>query len=517
MRIALVLLALVAACLAGGRAFAHAGLVGADPPAGAVVAEAPDAAVLVFSEPVEPLAFRWFPPQGDPVEAAPVAEGTRVSVALPPEAGPGTFLLSWRVASADGHPVGGSHVFSVGAPTAAVGPAAERPAWAAAGARVLLTTALVFAAGGAVFVTLVDRGAAPPSLACRLARVAAWAVVPAAVIATGLHGLDMLGAPAGALLGSAPWAAALASPFGRTVAAGVLAAMAAVAALRLRGPVGATFAVVAWGLAAASFAFFGHAATASPRWLTAPAVALHGAAFVFWIGALPGLAERAGVGRGDLVPTIRRFSAAAVPLVALLVLSGTVLAVVQVGDPARLMTTAYGRLLVAKLVVVLGLLGLAVLNRLVLTPAVARGEGRDRFRRSVRAEIVLGVAILALAGGFRLTPPPRLAVPEAPRHVHLHGETIMAGLTLDPGRPGRNAVSLAITPDAPRPLEVRVAFAEPAGGVEPIRVAATYDGSAWRAEGIFLPRGGTWQVSVDVLVSDFDRTTLTGEIAVPED
>ena len=87
------------------------------------------------------------------------------------------------------------------------------------------------------------------------------------------------------------------------------------AALHRGGAIGAALAIVAWSLAAVSFALFGHAATAAPRWLTAPAVALHAGAFIFWLGALPGLAESAARSRSDLAPTLHRFSALAVPLV----------------------------------------------------------------------------------------------------------------------------------------------------------------------------------------------------------
>jgi methionine-rich copper-binding protein CopC len=73
---ALALLCVIAALLGGGRAFAHAQLVGAEPAAGAVIAAAPDRVTLTFSEPVRPLAARWFPSGGGaPVDAAPRAEG----------------------------------------------------------------------------------------------------------------------------------------------------------------------------------------------------------------------------------------------------------------------------------------------------------------------------------------------------------------------------------------------------------------------------------------------------------
>lgn len=520
MRAALLLLSLVAALLAGGRAFAHAQLVATDPVAGAVVAEVPPAVELTFSEPVSPLAFRWFPPSGEPADLTPATWGGRVSVPLPAGSGSGTYLLSWRVASADGHPIGGSLAFSVGAPTPTAGPAAERPAWAAAVGRGLLTLALVFGVGGTVFLCLCCRDAAALPRARRLARQSTLAIAPVAVIAGGLHGLDLLGASFAALLGPEPWAAALASPFAHSAGAAVLAASLAVAAQGGRGGGNAALALLAWAFAAASFALFGHAATASPRWLAAPAVALHAAAAVFWIGALPALAEQAATDRRGLAPSLRRFSAVAVPLVGLLLLTGGLLAVVQVREPSALLGTGYGRLLLAKLAFVLPLLGLAALNRLRLTPAVARGVAgaSARFHCSVRAEIVLAVAIIAIASGFRLTPPPRALVHPAMAaiHVHLHGPTRMAGLVLAPGRAGENAVTVTFPPTAPQPLEVRVAFAAPAAGIEPIRLVARRNGATWGAGPLVLPRGGEWQVTLDVLVDDFDQVSLRNVVQVPD-
>lgn len=519
MRRAALLLGFLAALVGGGPAHAHAQLVAADPAAGAVVAEAPAAVTLAFSEPVRPLVFRWFPPAGAAaVDAAGAAMGESVAVPLPANAARGTWLLSWRVVSADGHPVGGSQVFSIGAATGASGAGAGGPggqAAAAAVARGCLTLALVFGVGGTLFLRLVDRGR-PGRVAPALARGAALAVPPLAVAAVGLDGLDLLGAAPGDLLTVAPWRAALASPFAALAAVASLAA--AVAVVRA-GP-GA--ALLAWGLAATSFALFGHAATAAPRWLTAPSVAIHAAAFVFWIGALPGLAEAAARSDTALAPTLRRFSAVAAPLVALLVLTGATLAVVQVRAPAALVETAYGRLLLLKLAAVAVLLGLAALNRVRLTPAIERGEtdAARRFRRSVTVEILLGVVVLCLASGFRLTPPPRAiaAAASAEAYVHLHGPTAMADVTLHPGAPGANRVAIVLTsPDGGTlaPLQVRIAFSDPARGIEPIRLDATRDGPDWAAGPVTLPVGGHWTVRLDVLVSDFAKETIEADLTLP--
>ena len=467
---------------------------------------------------MSPLALRWFRADAAPVDAAPRTEGARLVVPLPPGSASGTLVLSWRVVSGDGHPVGGSHVFAVGAPTAVAPPAEAHPARAAAIARGALTVALVFGVGGAVFLRLVDAGARLPR-ARRIALLCAGAAVPSSLVAAGLHGLDLLDAPAGALLGAAPWGAAIGSRLAASAAASALAGLLAIAALRRDSTPGALLALSAWAASAASFALFGHAASAAPRWLTVPAVAVHAGAFVFWIGALPGLAERATTApRQALVRSLHRFSRIAVPLVALLVASGVALSAVQLRAPAALLETPYGRLLSLKLVAVALLLALAFANRLWLTPAIV-GGGHDapvRFRRSVLAEITLGLLVLGLASGFRLVPPPRaaLAAP-AEVHAHLHGPALMASVTLRPGQPGANDVEITLSPAggaAVDPKAVRIALADPARGVEPIRLEATGSGADWRAGPLLLPHGESWTVTLDVLVSDFVQQRLEAEL-----
>lgn len=116
-------------------------------------------------------------------------------------------------------------------------------------------------------------------------------------------------------------------------------------------------------LAVVGFPLSGHAATAEPRWLTTPSLALHTLAVAFWLGAFwPLLALLR-----DPTPSIaavRRFSLLAVPTVALLVATGLVIAVVQV-ERARQPWSSL--LLLAKFAGVAGLITLAARNRLSLT------------------------------------------------------------------------------------------------------------------------------------------------------
>ena len=93
----------------------------------------------------------------------------------------------------------------------------------------------------------------------------------------------------------------------------------------------------------------GHASSAPPQWLTRPAVLVHGVAVAYWIGALAPLAVLLRRGEPGIPKIVRRFSDIAVPAVAALVITGAVLAWIQVRHPAALLATAYGRILTAKL------------------------------------------------------------------------------------------------------------------------------------------------------------------------
>lgn len=123
-RVVAVLLMAGAALLVGAPvASAHAQLESSDPAAGAVLPLPPRHVALVFGEPVEPSAssIKVFDDHSRRVPTGPVAaagaDGSRLSVSLPPGLATGTYSVSWQVSSSDTHPVSGSFRFSVGAPS----------------------------------------------------------------------------------------------------------------------------------------------------------------------------------------------------------------------------------------------------------------------------------------------------------------------------------------------------------------------------------------------------------------
>ena len=117
------LFAVLAVGFVASPAQAHATLEGTDPTPGSIVDVAPTAVTLNFSEHVQPVAGRLkviAPNSSNVVNGSPTTSkgGARVRLLLNSNLGQGTYLVSYRVISADGHPVSGSLTFSIGAPSA---------------------------------------------------------------------------------------------------------------------------------------------------------------------------------------------------------------------------------------------------------------------------------------------------------------------------------------------------------------------------------------------------------------
>jgi copper transport protein len=478
-------------CLMAGGAQAHAILLGSDPASEVVLDAAPEAVTLRFNEPVAPLTLDWLLPNGTQVAAEVTARGEALSI-VPPGTMEGSYVLSWRVASTDGHPVAGALVFAIGA-TTLTGPGDQgtRPlVWAGAALRGLVFVALALAAGGAAVAVLTG---APRS---RITRPAALALWPLAALALAVHHLDRGGGTVTATLGS---------PYGVTLAFAVLAGTLALQP-------GRWLALAAWVVAALALGASGHARTASPGGLAL--ATLHGLALCFWIGGLPLLlspeAER-----------LRRFSNIALPMVVLLIGIGAAMTLALLPDPALLLRHPWGLILGAKLVLVAVMLVLAIRNRQVLTPALAAGDptAAPRLTRAIRAEIALGLAVLGLAALFRVAGPPVLAAPVPDAYTHIHTDTVMVDLTASPGAAGPVTLTLGFADGAFNPLtpvSVRLDLTDPARGIGPIRVeAAPGPDGLWTAGPVTLPTPGPWQIRIAVRITDFQQVTLEGDLHFP--
>lgn len=129
--------------------------------------------------------------------------------------------------------------------------------------------------------------------------------------------------------------------------------------------------------------------------------ALHLLAAGAWLGALPPLVFCLVAPHGQEPWRLaRRFSVLGIVCVIVLIASGIANSLLLVGSFAALFGTAYGRLLVVKLLLFALMLAIAATNRLRVTPALASDEPRatGALARNATVEIVCGAAIVAIVG-----------------------------------------------------------------------------------------------------------------------
>jgi len=178
---------------------------------------------------------------------------------------------------------------------------------------------------------------------------------------------------------------------------------AVVCAIAVSGRRSEPLAVTAAGAAAvgiAARAVSGH--LSESRW-GAIVVALHALAAAAWCGVLVALTVTV-THRGQWARMLPRFSQMALVCVIVLLTSGLAGAVLAAGAPAQWYASGYGRVLIAKVVLAIGLVVLAWRNRTVWLPAARRHQASAGLSQSRSAtELVLMIAALTLAAALAVT------------------------------------------------------------------------------------------------------------------
>ncbi|MBM7807724.1 copper transport protein [Geodermatophilus bullaregiensis] len=388
-----------------GPAAAHAELVSTDPGEGARLDAAPDAVTLRFTEGVSLGAgyARVLGEDGERADTgAPSVDGDTVTVPLRDDLPDASYVVTYRIVSADSHPISGAYAFVVGdGALADAGSVAADPdvdplvAAALPAARTLGFAGLAVGLGVPAFLVLCwPAGWASPRMR-RLTTAGLAAVAVGAVLTSLLQGPYAAGAGLGSLLDPALVATTGSSAFGlTTLGRGALALLLAALLVPLwrRGSAptaqeSAGPAVLAGGVVLATAAV-GHP-VAGPLPVFATAVtAVHVAAMVLWLGGLAALLAglvRPGAQAGELAGALPRWSRLASGSVAALVVTGVVQSVREVGSPTALVSTTYGWVLLAKLALVLLLLAAAGVSRVWVQQHLGVARPRPGGRRRVTA------------------------------------------------------------------------------------------------------------------------------------
>jgi copper transport protein len=434
-------LAALALAVAPAAASAHARLEATSPERGATVPTEPGSVVFRFNEPIEATfgAVRVFDARGERVDdgrlVRPGGDQRRAGAALKRGLADGTYTATYRVVSADGHPVSGGFTFSIGHPGAPParsvadlvggGDAGAVTEVAFGAAKALGYLAIALALGGLGFLAVVWRpalaqvagGGADWAAAARAFARRARTLLTAAVLlglVSGLAALVLLGATAA---GVSFWSALdptivreVASTHAGTGWVVRLAAWATLgAALALRGargavpvlrpvPLGATghvlgpapspaalvaLAVPALAVAVAP-ALAGHASTQHPVWALFGLDVAHVLAMSAWLGGLVLLLACVPVATRALAApersrllaaTLVRFSPLALGAVGVLLATGVTQALLEVRSLDAFTSTAYGRAVLIKAGLLAVLIALGAVNRQRVVPALRRVAG----------------------------------------------------------------------------------------------------------------------------------------------
>ena len=397
---------------------------------------------LRFSEPVEVAlgGIRVYSSERERVVTGspehPNGSQSEVSVSLP-KLSNGTYVVTWRVISADSHPVEGAYTFQVG-------PKATLTKKNAQG----VANSLLSTTGGSTTVGVVygiDRAAlfgglalligAPVFLVAvwprgrtdrRAARVvwAGWLTVAVTtVLGIALEGIYASGLPLSKLFDPTVFRDVLDTRYGKVALVRLALLALAFPLLRVllrRHDHEPARPLRAWWMGAAGLVgaglamtpgIAGHADTGIQTGLAIPADLVHVAAMACWLGGLVMLCV-AVLPRADadeLRVVLPRYSALALGAVVALIVSGGYQAWRQVGSIDALKNTDYGRLLIAKLVVFVALVVAAAFSREIVNrrfrwpppdddevPADERRELKVPVARRVR---VVGRSCRRLRGG----------------------------------------------------------------------------------------------------------------------
>lgn len=377
--------------------FAHAVLLQSSPTAGQVLLKSPREVSLRFDEQVEASlgAVRLYDSRGRRIDTGATTKPSAQVVAVPVRSTlpGGAYVVTWRVISADSHPVQGSFTFQVGTGANATAPAVQALAGnllsktggsKAVGVVYGVVRGLVFAAlplliGSVAFVVLIW----PSGVRSRRVRMLVWTGWTALVVAT--LASFLLEGPYGAGLGlSAVWKPSvigdvLDTHFGHVLVVRLLLVAIAFPLLRtlLRARDGATSPArsTQWRAAAGALAagvlltvsLAGHADVGSFVPLSLVSDWLHLSAMSLWVGGLVVLAVAAlaQCDLDELDHIVPRFSRVALTCVCALIVTGAYQTWRQVGGLEAFRQTDFGQLLIIKLAIFAALLIVATRTRAI--------------------------------------------------------------------------------------------------------------------------------------------------------
>jgi copper transport protein len=536
---------------------AHALLLRSNPQTNTILEKPPVQVELFFSEPLEPQlsSIKVIDSNNVVVDVGDVrvdpSDATRMTVSLR-SLSEGVYTVTWKAVSAiDGHQTVGTYPFGVGnvngkaVATIQQSSTASLP-FSSLVAKFLLLAALAILAGQRLFIALVwnpalgssQKDVTEPEVWRMLYRIGLIGLL----LAIGIGILSQAGQTSGNEL-SFPWD----PETGRILTETRLGL---VWLVRL-----ALVLVAVWSASSKqstwknwlgfvvniallfTITFASHAATEAKPLLPILGDLLHLIGMTFWLGGLvflftgirqlQQLEEQLRTKLTSLVTS--RFSVNAIVFVALIGLTGFYSASLRVGSWYALLDSIYGHVLLIKQIFVAGLLVIAAINLLIISPRLSRARMQGtanaelvtHFGRILVVEITFAGLLLASVSFLTYLPPAKVVSPFTDFTSIQQVDDIKVEINISPAHVGANEFMLMLISSDGQPIEtakkVLLRFTPSQANIPPSELQMIGDGSGmYTAKGTYLSLPGKWQVQAVVrrenkfdAFANFDLTLRT--------
>jgi copper transport protein len=548
-------------------------LEGTVPETGSTVASQPSEVIFKFDEPVGGTdgAVRVYDAEGNEVDDGdvehPGGRGPWLGVGLEPDLPDGTYTATYRVISADTHIVYGGLVFNLGHASANGGvsvagligkdQSGEVTKLGFGVVRFLDYLSIALMVGGLIFLAF----AAGPGLRELGGSASEWTAAGAALrrrtipllgfaivlgIIVSLLGILLQGASAAgvSLWSSLKWSIVedtLDSRFGTVwlLRATDWAALGVVLLAYLKAPRARRWLVpllvIGCAYPVTTPAFAGHPSVESPVAVMFPADVIHVLASSVWVGGVAFLLMALPAATRALEPpdrtrlllaTLARFSPIALASVVALAVTGLVQAYIDVRRVADLFDTTYGLLVLAKMVLIVVLVGFGWVNRDRIIPrlrrlvegAAAPGSVGVLARRNLRGELAVMLVVFGVTAALIAYTPPIDAASGPFSTTTSLGPTELE-MSVEPAQVGLNAIHLYLI-DAQdgaqftKTKELTVTARLPSKEIGPLQLPVHSGGPGhYIVADAQLSPGGTWDLEITDRVSAFDEFATT--VSVP--
>ena len=490
-------------CAPAAMASAHAVLDNSVPTSGATLEDTPLQIVLDFDESVESSLgyIKLFSSSGKRVQLPAVkADASDASIVrvIPPTLAQDSYVAVYRVISADGHPVEGAITFRVGAGAvsnlASVIETALQDSETSNAVKVAMAL-MRFISYIAISIVLAGifflLGSDAPRKGLNRAVVLAGSVLGlSGALLYLLHGMNASGGTWGQIANVSVVKDVFATQVGESLFARIVVSFLLVSVVARWGKFVAVFAFATLPF---TYAFAGHAAVDSPAALTIALLALHVAAVGVWCGGLILLIFVKDIRTTSIVEW---FSQRAAVLIAVVVATGVVQALLLMDGIGNLTKTSYGKALIAKVCVV---------GIMLICAAIVRRRfyesGVSRLRAVLCAEVVVGLVVLSITSGM-VAASPRPTVSNAPFSTALVQGDVIANITISPPRVGESEMHVIVSPpngSLDPVLAIKARFSLVSGSVPPIQAELNAVGPNHFVGYIQFVYPGEWKV--DVIVS----------------